>query len=419
MKFLFLFLLYLSQSNARDRCTPEISTQISLYGGSSSVQWTSSCRESAQNLSESLNYQTYNPECVSSHDDPMGPKPINYPSPEIPEDCDRIVWQQLRIVESVQYIVDLDLNFCHHFCPDWMRNGEIEIDSDSEENFEGCLRNSSENERVYYHHERGDNEYSLKSTIKKDQRIPWNFREKSQYLIEFLRESRSNSNRRKHCQEDKSRNNQGLDSPTFVSFVYNFGLGAFLAPSLDDLACGDSAPGQILNITDILSEVSSLNPGDLLFLSRNERLSRVFLWTGIIATEDSGIYGIDTILSNYITSRRATAQQEAEKIRSRNDPIYIIADSSNNGPNYRLFLGDYVRDFAFARRIIGREGSFIGRSCEGLGEETVARVENKGYVWGKRKEECQGNGGNDVNVTVQVFVNNGQKKTNGGIFLGK
>ena len=417
MKFLFLFLLYLTVSAAHDRCTPEISTQISLYGGSSTVQWSSSCRESSQNLSEPLNYQTYNPECALSNDDPMGPKPINYPSPEIPEDCDRIVWQQLRIVETIQYIVDLDLNFCHHFCPDWMSNSEIEIDSDSEGNLQGCLRNTSESARLYYHNKRGDNEYSLKSAIKKDQKIPLNFREKSQYLIEFLRESQSNSNRKKHCdEENKSRNHQGLDSPTFVSFVYNFGLGAFLAPNLEDLACGDSAPGQILNITDILSEVSSLNPGDLLFLSRNERVSRVFLWTGIIATEDSGSYGINTIISNYVTSRRTTAEQEAEKMRSRNEAIYIIADSSNNGPNYRLFLGDYVKDFAFARRIIGKDGSFIGRSCEGLGEDTVARVENKGYVWGKRKEECQGN---DMNVTVQVFVNNGQKKTNGGIFLGK
>jgi len=422
MKFFLLFFLFLTEFNAFDRCSPEISTKIAIYGGASSVLWTSSCRESAQNLTEPLTYPSYNPECASNaQQDALGPKPINYPTPEIPDDCDRIIWQQLRIVETIQYVVDLDLNFCHHYCPDWKSENEFEIYNDNEEALEGCLKNTSDNERIYYHKD-SNNDGNFDNYLKKDQKIPRNSKEKSEYLIEFLKETSRFSSRKK---KQYDQNSQGLDSPNFVSFVYNFGLGAFLTPSLDDMACGESAPGLILNISDILSEVDSLDPGDLLFLSVNERISRVFLWTGIIATEGTGIYGVETILSNYLMTRRDKVKGEVEKMMKRNDPIYIIADSSNNGPNYRLFVGDYVKDFAFARRIIGKDGNFIGRGCEGLNEDIRERVENKGYIWGKRKDGCQngnqGNnsGNNDVNVTVQVFVNGDKKGIAKGIFLGK
>lgn len=447
MRLFYFFYLLLIMLSFRKTCpSPKIFTDLSPNKKLSEIKWSSSCTESAQNLSEAFEYpSSYNTDC--SFDDSYGPKPINYPIPSIPFECDEVIWQQLRIVEVIQYVTNLNLNFCHHYCPDWVPTENsgyrIEIESDSETILNGCLREERENlkrniydngnfkqnekeqilkerniiqNRLLYQNFKENakktkiktkmtdeiNNHHFKEDNKNHSLLNNNPLERSKFLQDFLQ--KSNYYKKKSNSQNIF---QGLDSPNFVSFIYNFALGAYLTPNLDDLACGEQAPGKILNISaDITSEVDKLNPGDLIFIVKNERISRVLIWTGIIATKE-GIFGIETILENYLESKRQMLKKDTENFLKNNENIYIIADSSNMGPNFRLFTGEYISSFGFVRRIVrGNGGSFLGRTCDDLNGDLKERVNNSGYIWGKNKkaEKVKANIVKDNNINIEVVV---------------
>ena len=559
---------------------PSITLTIPIYGGASYVIWSPYCRDSAQTLSSShYSQQSYDINCMP-FSDPMGPKPINYQIPLIPYDCDPIIWQQLRLLEVVQYVIDMGLNYCHHYCPDWLPNDDnrVDIDSDYDDTAGGCLRkdnggggylrrnsfheisknNSQSNvkmkgflknfdkndefdknifddeknisnnsnisgnldnisissEKKYNDNiekvnsdKNARNESILRNIHKSDdfntksinyrshddnnitntsnislniENLPislenssnstsspptqnnenitnfsnisiipsnltnnTNFTDsplyKTQASHDFLLNITSNksSKSQKFLQKSNYYRNtqyQGLDSATFISYIFNMALGAYFPLNIDNLACGEQAPGKFIRISDISSDIDKLNTGDLLFLKKNDIVYKVVLWTGIIATDDSGIFSYERILDNYLDRRRAILIEEIRTARRNSQNIFIIADSSNDGPNYRLFLGEDMERVAFVRRVIGEDGKYRG-NCDNLNEDWK-EGDNNGWSRGRSHRRIQDinqenvqsgcNTGNcdvttntveNVNVVVKVFVD--QQNNKNSMFLRK
>lgn len=378
----FIFPIYLANNNNISHSQVITLLIPTIAAPSPPIYWTSSCTDTARNLTNPFNFPTYDSDL--SYKDSKGPKPKTYPKPNIPENCELSLWRQIRIINTIAMLSNMELGFCHHYCPDWLPPDNPEyrvlLDWDNEEVFFGCV-DRPENYQNY-----SGKTLSFHNNFKEMQEKTQKNKEKNDFLRENLKQV-AISFKQNHFQDFYYSTYKGLDSASFVAFAYNFGLGVYLVPELEDLACGEEAPGYILDIKDIENEKEKLNPGDLLFIVKNERISRVLLWTGLIASDDmDDVLGLESLLRNYREEKRQEIFEEIQEKQRKNEDIYIIADSSNYGPAFRLFLGDYIKYFVFARRVFGEETLGLVRKCEDLDQEDRNKVENTGYIWGKRKE---------------------------------
>ena len=147
---------------------------------------------------------------------------------------------------------------------------------------------------------------------------------------------------------------RGFDCSSFTSFAYNFGLGTPFNKDVQSQACGPAAPGVVLDINNvtIATKQDTLQPGDLIYLAGKGNISHALLWTGQKLTYGSGKFGLDTIINSYDPSVRNSTYSGALYRLQKNITVYLIADSSGSGPNYRMFLWWYVNSFSHARRVI-------------------------------------------------------------------
>jgi hypothetical protein len=268
---------------------------ITVFGGSyvTPPLWSQFCEDTANDISSRLKFPEFT-NCNSS--DAWGPQPNNYPPETIPLECDAKLWQQKRVLRVAQYVVSLNINYCHHHTPGWLAPDTAffrqKIVNDS-----GVCSNRGENAT-------------------------------NQWI--------------------------GIDCSTYSSFIYNFGLGTHLTKDIKKQGCSLDSPGRVLNVSNLtLSQKTEFfEPGDLLYIGDNIRITHVIMWTGYKLTKDDGPFGIERIIKNYPSEQRSWIQWEAAKSFKNNYPIYIITDSARIGPDYRLFIGWYRGSFKYARRLI-------------------------------------------------------------------
>jgi hypothetical protein len=153
-----------------------------------------------------------------------------------------------------------------------------------------------------------------------------------------------------------------VDCTSYTSFVYNFGFGSYLNALTGNQACGPNAPGVALPYN--ASQQSLFQPGDILFIASNGSasplgISHGVLWTGITLTYDNGPFSNQTLSQNFGSSSQLnSAIAYINQQHAANQPVYVISDSHNAGPNYRPFAGWYVSAFTFARRLINPSSAF-------------------------------------------------------------
>lgn len=300
----FLFFIICS-CNALPFCTYRtvFFKAITLSGGSfeNPPYFPESCLISAQNISSRIILPEFI-DCMPF--DTWGPRANNFPVEQIPDKCDSSLWQQARVLKVIDYIISLDLNYCHHHSPHWLPM---------------------------------DNPY-FRNKIVDDKGI---------------------------C-TDRGENgtNQwiGIDCSHFSSFTYNLALGTPFNTAVGSQACGEKAPGKVINITNdtVDANIELLKPGDLLFIESGGNISHVIMWTGYKLENNSGIFGMDNILKSYREgSSRDYYNRTVTKKMKNNETVYIVADSSYDGPNYRFFLGWLKNNLKHARRTINPEPNLL------------------------------------------------------------
>lgn len=301
---LFLFInplfSYINRCNYHTISVPHF-----YLSGGTPKGWSDSCLDSANDISERLLFPEYI-DCIPFNS--WGPYTNNYPLVQIPDDCDPISWQELRFLKVVDYIVSLDLNYCHHHNPSWIPMDSLFYRRTINENG-GVCRDRGQN---------GKNQ--------------WN----------------------------------GVDCSSYSSFVYNFAFGTPFITAIRKQACGPEAPGKVLDITkeDIKSGKYLFKPGDLLYIEGLVgNVTHVIIWTGYILKYDSSKFGIERIINNYSPDTKEYALKAAMNHLSKNETVYIITDSTWTGPNYRMFLGWYTSGFSHARRVINPDES-LKSDCE-------------------------------------------------------
>lgn len=230
--------------------------------------------------------------------DTWGPRPNTYPLWTIPDECDRIQIMQYRIVLLIKKFIEKGWNYCHHHSPSWNTPLEQRV-----ENQEICSSDGISGEKG------------------------WN----------------------------------GLDCTHFTSFVYNWGFGCPLPTLTGDQTCGPNAPGRVLPFST--NQQDQFLPGDILFIAGNSKSNPLLVthgifWTGIKLTYDDGPYSFNRLIKNHSEIQVYSITKDVNLAKSQGKDVYVIADSSNIGPNYRIFAGWYSRAFIFARRLIDPDMSF-------------------------------------------------------------
>jgi len=156
----------------------------------------------------------------------------------------------------------------------------------------------------------------------------------------------------------------GADCSDFTSFLWNFAFGAYLDTAIGSQACNPAEPGVIIPYTS--SQLNMFQPGDLLYIAPwNSSLgipntvTHVVSWTGYTMGETIIVNGTSITLSREFLMNNTAwgfeytmANTGIDAAIKANQPIYIIVDSHNAGPNYRPFTGWYTQNFSHARRLI-------------------------------------------------------------------
>ena len=233
------------------------------------------------------------------------------------------MWQQKRILEIIKHVISKGYNYCHHHSPAW------------------------END-------------------KKDQKaIP----------VDKIAGPGGDVGVCSAAGITGDKGWKGIDCTHYTSYGYNFGLGSHLVSLTGDQACGPNAPGKALPYT--ANDVDKLLPGDLLYIAANSKsnplkVSHGIFWTGIKVTYDNGPFSFDTLLKNVPANQQAAVKKDVEDLKSKKKDVYVISDSHNAGPNYRIFAGWWKSAFTHARRLINpdstlplnpKNASFDGKVC--------------------------------------------------------
>jgi hypothetical protein len=256
----------------------------------------------------------YPTNCVAG--DRWGPTPITYPVATIPSDCDSTSWQQQRVLRIISSFVNQSWNYCHHHAPGWIP--PVSERATTDETSGGGSGSGGQCSSNYW----GNGPVNINSNA------GW----------------------------------QGIDCTSYTSFVYNFGFGSYLNALTGNQACGPNAPGVALPYT--ASQQSQFQPGDILFIASNGNanplsISHAVLWTGIKLTYDKGPFSNHTLSQNFgsVSQLKSVIAYINQQNRT-GQPVYVISDSRNAGPNYRPFAGWYVSAFTFARRLINPGSTF-------------------------------------------------------------
>lgn len=154
----------------------------------------------------------------------------------------------------------------------------------------------------------------------------------------------------------------GVDCSNLVAFLFDFAFGFYPTSSISEQACHPSyAPGRLLsNVTT--STLEQLLPGDLAYITLGRtgrtapvRVSHVVVWTNHTADMTPGATGPFSkaaLLANLPLTQQPAAKACMEGRANKLLPVYVIADSHNNGPAFRPFCGWYMTSFSHARRVI-------------------------------------------------------------------
>ncbi|KAL0488401.1 hypothetical protein AKO1_015557 [Acrasis kona] len=273
------------------KCTYHPPNNISyVVTGGKSGAWSSACEASTTaDFAYRDSLPEYEQNCTPVNT--WGPQAYEYPRASIKEQCDNTRWQQTRVLRVIEKIIAKEYNYCHHHAPKWTPPDTPEF-----RNSKIC----------------SPPEKSRKKNF-------WN----------------------------------GIDCTHFTSLVYNYAFGAHLNTATPMQACGvDFAPGKSLTIN--VNKTEEFEIGDILFIGGNSAsnpltITHAVIWTGIVAVKGNGTFGIDTLINNLAPNQRKAAQKYVDE---HGGPIYVIADSHYNGPNYRPFAGWYTGAYTFARRLI-------------------------------------------------------------------
>ncbi|KAF8072456.1 hypothetical protein HT031_000115 [Scenedesmus sp. PABB004] len=240
-----------------------------------------------------------------------GPHPRVYPavSPsQVPPQCSPTAWAWERVVSAMLQTNALGLNYCHHHAPAWVTPLEQRARCDAEADVGGTCN---------------CNLVGLETRPR-----PW----------------------------------QGLDCSNYAAWVYNFAFGYYPTSAIGAQACSPrSAPGRLLaNVTR--RDQARLAPGDLLFITGSTagrtpplRVSHVIMWTGLAVDFTPGAGGPlanATLVAALPAKQRPGAVKCIADARAAGRPVWVISDSTHDGPALRPFCGWYYSSFAFARRII-------------------------------------------------------------------
>jgi hypothetical protein len=153
----------------------------------------------------------------------------------------------------------------------------------------------------------------------------------------------------------------GLDCSNYAAWLYNFAFGYYPTSSIGQQACSPTkAPGVLLNLT--AADQASFAPGDLIYVTPTRkgqqpplRVSHVIVWTGWMVDFSANATG-PLASANLVAAVSPKSQSSALKCmavaRAAGKPVYVISDSTYNGPALRPFCGWYSSSFSHARRII-------------------------------------------------------------------
>jgi hypothetical protein len=226
------------------------------------------------------------------------------------------MWMQQRVLALIKFFVSKSWNYCHHHTPGWLPPvAQRLVTNNTSGGGSGSAGQCSSN-------------YWGNGTANLNSNAGW----------------------------------QGIDCTSYTSFVYNFGFGTYLNALTGNQACGPNAPGVALPYNS--SQQNMFQPGDILFIAGNGSaipmsISHGVLWTGIKMTYDNGPFSNNTLTQNFgSSSQLASAIYYINSQNKTGQPVYVISDSHNAGPNYRPFAGWYVSAFTFGRRLINPSSSF-------------------------------------------------------------
>jgi len=158
---------------------------------------------------------------------------------------------------------------------------------------------------------------------------------------------------------------KGVDCSNFAAFVYNLAFGFYPTSSIGESACHPSkAPGRPLTSVTT-SKLDQLHPGDLVFITLGRknrsppvRVSHVAIWTGwTVDFAGSGSLSKSALMANVPDYPKAGMEKCMAERQAAGQPVYVIADSHNNGPELRPFCGWYISSFSHARRVIDPDSS--------------------------------------------------------------
>jgi hypothetical protein len=291
--------------------------KIKISGGQIATQfWDNECEKSVTHDVEARDkIEEFKP-CKPV--DTWGPQPNVYPAVDpkiIPKKCNLIIWQQKRVLALIDKFTKKGWNYCHHHTPSFMtpETKRIEIATADIAGPGGKVGVCSQ------------------AGISADGKSGWN----------------------------------GIDCTHFTSWIYNYGFGAHLISLTGDQACGPNAPGKIIELKADKNkhysnkELEKLHTGDILYIAakstaKPRQVSHGILWTGI-KVQATGPFSEKALMKNVPAKQAALVQEDLDAFKKARKDIYVIADSHNAGPNYRIFAGWWIRAFTHARRLIGEK----------------------------------------------------------------
>ena len=157
-----------------------------------------------------------------------------------------------------------------------------------------------------------------------------------------------------------------VDCSNFAAFAYNIAFGFYPTSGIGEMVCHPTkAPGRLLSGVTT-TKLDQLYPNDLVFITLGRsghsppvRVSHVVIWTGL-TVDFSGAGGElsqTALMANLHDYEKGAMKKCIAEKRAAGQPVYVIADSHNNGPELRPFCGWYVDSFSHARRVVNPSAS--------------------------------------------------------------
>jgi len=137
----------------------------------------------------------------------------------------------------------------------------------------------------------------------------------------------------------------GLDCSNWSSFIYNYAFGYYPTSGIDKQACAPTAaPGRLLSTVSITQQ-HLFRTGDLMYISGSSTspgVTHVIMFTGWQVDFTPGATGLlanATLLANVSPSSQKSVVNCMKARLSQGLPVYVVADSTYNGPALRPLCG--------------------------------------------------------------------------------